>query len=233
MSRRTRSRLALAALALGLPACGTETVVTPSLNAACAASPSSGQAPLVVSFSLNVAGAEGAIGVRIDYGDGASGSEIGAPHTYVGAGSYTASFSVSTPTQSALCSTPVRVEAPPPAPPTPPAGPNQAPIAVFRTNPVPDASDVFAGTTPLTIFFNMCPSSDPEGDPLFFRMDLDGDGTFEEEGATGADCRHSHDYDVPGTYVPRVCVTDLTTSRTPAHPYQCHDYVVELVEEET
>lgn len=225
-------RLGLVALTLWLPACGSGTVVAPSLTATCGASPSSGQAPLVVSFSLNVAGAEGAIGVRIDYGDGASGAEIGAPHTYVNAGSYTASFAVSTPTQSALCSTPVRVDAPPPPPtPTPtPTGPNQAPTAVFNTNPVPDASGRFAGTPTLTISFNMCRSSDPEGDPLFFRMDLDGDGRFEEEGTTGADCRHSHDYDVAGTYVPRVCVTDLNRSRTPAHPYQCRDYVVELAE---
>jgi len=227
-------RLALAALALWLPACGEDTVVAPSLAATCGASPSSGQAPLVVSFSLNVAGAEGAIGVRIDYGDGTSGAEIGTPHTYANAGSYTASFTVSTPTQSALCSTPVRVEAAPviPPPPSLPPGPNQAPVAVFDTNPDPDASGKFAGTPTLTISFNMCRSSDPEGDPLFFRMDLDGDGRFEEEGTTGADCRHSRDYDVAGTYVPRVCVTDLNRSRTPAHPYQCHDYVVELAEAE-
>jgi hypothetical protein len=189
----------------------------------------------VVSFSLNVAGAEGAFGVRIDYGDGASGTEIGPSHTYTNAGSYTAGFTVNTQTQSALCTTPVRVDAPPPPPTPTPSGPNQAPIAVFDTNPDSDASGRFTGSTALTltISFNMCRSSDPEGDPLFFRMDLDGDGRFEEEGTSGADCRHTHDYDVAGTYVPRVCMTDLNpSSRAPAHPFQCHDYVVEVVEEE-
>jgi hypothetical protein len=118
--------------------------------------------------------------------------------------------------------------------PTPhPTGPNQAPLAVFNTNPAPDSSGRFGGVTPLTINFNMCRTSDPEGDPLSFRMDLDGDGRFEEEGTSGADCRHSHDYDVAGTYVPRVCVTDLNpSSLAPAHAYQCHDYVVEVVDEE-
>jgi len=225
-------RLGVAALFVGAAACGKDTVVAPSLSATCGASPSTGQAPLVVSFTLNVAGAEGAISVRIDYGDGASGADVGAPHTYSSAGSYTASFSVSTSTQSALCSAPVQVQAPAP-PPTPPPGPNLAPSADFRTNPEPDASGRFTGPPTLTISFNMCRTSDPEGDPLFFRMDLDGDGRFEEEGTSGADCRHSRDYDVPGTYVPQVCVTDLSPkSLAPAHPYQCREYVVEVLDED-
>jgi hypothetical protein len=209
-------------------------VVAPSLTATCGASPSSGPAPLVVSFSLNVGGAEGSIGVRIDYGDGASGSDVGATHTYAHSGSYTAAFNVSTPTQSALCSTAVQVAAaaPPPTPTPHPNGPNQPPNAVFNTNPLPDASGRFQGVTPLTINFNMCRTSDPEGDPLSFRMDLDGDGIFEEQGTSGADCRHPHDYDVEGTYVPRICVTDLNANLAPAHAYQCHDYVVEVVDEE-
>ncbi len=221
------------ALGVSLEACSRENVVAPSLSTTCGASPTSGRAPLTVSFSLNAAGAEGAMSVRINYGDGAAGTEVSAPHTYSQPGSYTASFSVSTPTQSALCSATVRVDAAPapaPAPtPTPRAG-NQAPTAVFNTTPDPDASDVFKGVPTLTIFFNMCRSSDPENDPLNFRMDLDGDGVFEVDGPTGADCRRSFSYARFGIYVPRVCVTDLLPSRSPAHAYQCRNYVVRLEE---
>lgn len=186
---------------------------------------------MTVSFSLNAAGAEGAISVRINYGDGASGTEVSAPHTYANPGSYSASFNVSTPAQSALCSAAVRVDAPAAPSPLPtPAAANRAPTAVFNTNPDPDSSDVFRGAPTLTITFNMCRSSDPEGDPLNFRMDLDGNGVFEVDGPTGADCRRSYSYDRFGIYVPRVCVTDLLPSRSPAHPYQCRNYVVRLEE---
>jgi PKD repeat protein len=205
--------------------------VAPSLSTNCSANPASGPAPLTVSFSLNVVGAQGGLGVRINYGDGAAGTEISAPHTYGDAGSYTASFNVSTPTQSALCSATVRVDAAPAPTPSPTPAPgavNQAPSAVFNTNPDPDSSDVFVGVPTLTIAFNMCRSTDPDGDPLNFRMDLDGDGVFEVDGPTGADCRRSHDYDRFGIFVARVCVTDLLPSRSPAHPYQCRNYVVRL-----
>ena len=48
----------------------------PSLSVTCSANPGSGTAPLAVSFALNVSGAQGAISVRINYGDGSSGTEI-------------------------------------------------------------------------------------------------------------------------------------------------------------
>jgi hypothetical protein len=188
-----------------------------------------------VSFSLNAAGAQGTMSVRIDYGDGAAGTQVSAPHTYAEPGSYTASFSVSTPTQSALCSAPLRVEAAPAASPAPaatptPAAGNRAPTAVFNTNPDPAANDVFTGVPTFTVTFNMCRTTDPESDPLNFRMDLDGDGVFEVDGPTGSDCRRSFSYARFGIYVPRVCVTDLLSSRSPAHPYQCRNYVVRLEE---
>jgi hypothetical protein len=221
----------VAAIALSLQACGTDTIVVPTLSATCSASPDAGAAPLRVSFTLDVAGAEGPLAVSIRYGDGATGADVSAPHVYDSPGSYTASFDVSTPTQSALCSASLRVD-PPPAPTPTPAGPNRAPTAVFATNPLPGAEDVFSSVAPLTIAYNMCRSSDPEGDLLDFRMDLDGDGRFELEGTTGGDCRASHDYEEAGTFRPRICVTDLDRGRRPAHPYQCHDYTVQLVEEE-
>jgi hypothetical protein len=120
--------------------------------------------------------------------------------------------------------------APTPAPTPPPSASNHAPTAVFNTTPDPDASDVFRGVPTFTIAFNMCRTTDPENDPLNFRMDLDGDGDFEVDGPTGADCRRAHSYGEFGVFVARVCVTDLLSSLSPAHPYQCRNYVVRLEE---
>lgn len=227
-------RLGMAALALPLTTCNQETPVAPSMNATCSASPSSGTAPLTVSFVLNVAGAQGAISMRINYGDGTAGTDAGAPHTYRTAGSYAASFEISTPTQSALCTAPIQVaSAPAPSPtPTPPTA-NREPEIHFRTTPEPTAGFTFDASGTVTIQFNMCTSTDPDGDPLNFRMDFDGDGKFEVDGPTGGDCRRSHTYTQAGPvsptlYEPRLCATDLLPSRTPAHPYRCRSYTVKV-----
>jgi hypothetical protein len=200
---------------------------TPALSVACAANPASGQAPLSVGFTVNVSGAQGAFSVAINYGDGTTGSSVASPHTYATAGSYTAAFSVSTATQSALCSTVVRVDAAPAPSPTP-TPTNQAPSAVFRTTPEPGTNGTFRGGVPFAIDFNMCRSSDPEGDRLNFRMDFEGDGIWNVDGTTGGDCRREYTYTRVGTYTPRICVTDLLSSLQPAHPYQCQGWAVVL-----
>jgi PKD domain len=217
-------------LLLASASCGKD-VVAPSLSAACAATPGQGRVPLTVNFSLNVDGAQGAMNVQINYGDGAAGSEVSALHVYANPGSYTASFNVSTATQSALCSAVVRVDAAPAptAVPTPtPRTTNSPVIPVFNTNPDPEAGDVFRGRPSLKITFNVCMTSDPDGDDINFRMDLDGDGVFEVDGPTGSDCRRTHTYTKLGVFVPRVCVTDLLPNLSLAHPYQCHNYVVRI-----
>jgi len=199
---------------------------TPSLSVTCSANPASGLAPLSVGFSVSVSGAQGAFSISIDYGDGSAGSSVASTHTYATAGSYTAAFNVSTATQAALCSTVVRVDAAPTPSPTP--IPNQAPHAEFRTTPAPGANGSFSGSPPLTIAFNMCPTSDPEGDALSYRMDFEGDGVWNVEGTTGGDCRRDYTYTRVGTYTPRICVTDLLSSLQPAHPYQCQGWAVVL-----
>lgn len=82
--------------------------------------------------------------------------------------------------------------------------------------------------------YNLCRSQDPDGDGLFFRMDLDGDGAWEHFGTTGADCSHEATYAV-GTYTATVCVTDGYCPAWPLcddqprwrhHPYQCRSYEV-------
>jgi hypothetical protein len=228
--------LSLAALVLGFAACDDEAPTAPSLSVTCSANPGSGTAPLPVGFLLNVSGAQGAISVRINYGDGSSGTDPAATHVYANPGAYTASFDVQTPTQSALCTATVQVAArPTPSPtPTPPTSTtNRPPDVQFRTTPAPTAGLTFDAVTSVTIAFNMCNSADPDGDDINFRMDFDGDGKFEVDGPTGADCRRSFTYEQTGPvsptlYTPVMCATDLLPSLSPAHPYQCRSYVVKV-----
>lgn len=216
----------LALLALG--GCEENSPAAPTpLSVSCSATPPSGLAPLTVGFSLNVAGAQGAFSVAINYGDGRTGTEVAVPHTYTAAGTYTVAFTVTSGSQSALCSTVVRADAPPTPSPTP-TPINQAPVADFRTTPDPGANGTFTGKPPLTIAFNMCRSADPEGDRMNFRMDFEGDGIWNVDGPTGGDCRRDFTYGQIGTYTPRICVTDLASSLQPAHPYQCQGWAVVL-----
>jgi hypothetical protein len=216
-------------LAVVAGGCHHENVVAPSLSATCSVNPGAGPAPLTVSYILSVAGAQGPMTVQINYGDGTTGADPAAPHTYRNAGGYSASFNVQTATQSALCSAAVRVDAAPqPAPSPTPVASNSPPNAVFDTNPAPASNGSFTGSPGLEITFNMCRSSDPDGDKMNFRIDFEGDGKFEVDGPTGADCRRPHTYSDIGVFSPRMCVTDLLPSLTPAHPYQCKSYVVKI-----
>src|SRR6266498_2737006 len=162
-----------AALATLLGGCRGDTLVAPKLEATCAANPASGVAPLLVTFNLSVAGAEGPFTVGVNYGDGIAGADPDRPHTFVAAGVYTVAFTVSTARQSARCSTTVSVSplplVPVPIENTPPAGPG----------------DQIVGPAPLAIRFNMCGSSDVDHDVLRWTMDFQGDGTNEVDGTTG------------------------------------------------
>ncbi len=206
--------------ALLLPACQRDTVVAPALSAACEARPAAGAAPLTVSFLLTVAGAEGPVTVAISYGDGQSGANPDATHTYTAAGSYTASMTVTTPTQSARCSAAVAVGA---SPSTGPGG-NQPPNAVFKTTPAAVGSTITA-KAPLNVTFNMCASSDPEGDELYFLMDFDGDDKFDFGGITGAHCRADRVYAV-GTWEAVNCLYDRGPDRQPLHDDVCRTFTV-------
>lgn len=116
---------------------------------------------------------------------------------------------------------------------TPSPAANRVPEIRFETTPAPTVGRNFTSFGPLTIQFNMCPSQDPDGDPLTFRMDLDGDGVFEVDGPTGADCRRSRRYEQsgpvsPSSFDPTICATDLLSSHALAHPYQCRTYNVKV-----
>jgi hypothetical protein len=223
---RRRSGLLLAivgVMAAGSPGCNEgDTVTTPTLSATCSASPAAGAAPLQVAFLLNIAGAEGPTTVQVAYGDGATGSDPTAAHTYESEGTYVVSFTVATATQSAVCSTQVDV-----APGTtagPPSGDNQPPNVTFKTRPEADDGWI-EGKAPFEVWFSMCLTADPEGDKLYFTMDLDGDGKLDVRGSTGASCREPWTY-AAGTWYPTNCATDLTPENERLHPFQCQEYTV-------
>jgi hypothetical protein len=107
-------------------------------------------------------------------------------------------------------------------PPTqPPSGSNKPPNAVFRVNPNPPT-----GTSPFTVSFNMCGSSDPENDPLQFLFQF-GDGIVEQ----GTACRFDHVYTATTiqvaakhVYTARICVTDGREE----HEQQCRTFSVDV-----
>ena len=220
-------RLELAVVAviglLGVPlaGCQKDTVTTPPMSATCVAQPAAGTAPLPVRFLLSVSGAEGPLTVTVSYGDGASGSNPDLPHTYASSGSYTASFAVETATQSARCAVAVTVGGPSP---TPTPGGNQPPHPTFKTTP-PARNDTVTGKAPFSVNLNMCLTSDPEDDWLFFSMDFDGDGKWDNRGPFGGNCRKDHVY-AAGTYKPLLCVHDIDRNRAPLHEDQCHTFTV-------
>jgi len=218
----------VAALAATGPGCNEgDTVTAPALTATCSATPSSGEAPLVVSFALTIAGAEGTPSVAVSYGDGATGTDPDASHTYGAGGVYTASFTLSTSTgQSARCAATVSVSGDPAPGPSPSPSDNLPPVAEFKTTPDANANDRIVGTAPLDVRFNMCLTADPEGDTLYFTMDLDGDGKLDVRGSTGASCRHDRTYSTMGTWKASNCVTDLDPGGARLHDYQCVTYTV-------
>jgi glucose/arabinose dehydrogenase len=74
---------------------------------------------------------------------------------------------------------------------------NQPPTAVVAANPT-------NGPVPLTVSFDGTGSSDPEGRPLSYSWDLNGDGTFGDATTSTA----SYTYTTTGVYHPSLRVTD-------------------------
>jgi PKD repeat protein len=228
MDTGTRLAAALAIPVLASAACrDTTTAATPQLAITCTGIPSAGPAPLSVVFGLEVSNAAGTMNVRIDYGDGSQGTDPAARHVYASPGNYAASITVSSGSQSARCSVPIAVA---PGTPSPPLE-NRWPDPSYRTTPAASGSSI-SGSAPLTVLYNLCRSQDPDGDGLFFRMDLDGDGSWEHFGTTGTDCSQQATY-AAGTHSAAVCLTDGYCPAWPLcddlprwryHPYQCMSY---------
>jgi glucose/arabinose dehydrogenase len=76
---------------------------------------------------------------------------------------------------------------------------NQPPTAVISAQPT-------SGPAPLTVAFDGTGSTDPDGDPITYAWDLDGDGAFDD--ATSGTT--STTYQTANTYTPRLQVTDTS-----------------------
>jgi glucose/arabinose dehydrogenase/PKD repeat protein len=76
-------------------------------------------------------------------------------------------------------------------------GANGAPTAVATASPT-------TGSAPLTVSFNGSGSSDPEGTPLSFAWDLDGDAAFDD----ASTAQTSYTYTANGVYTASLRVTD-------------------------
>jgi glucose/arabinose dehydrogenase len=74
---------------------------------------------------------------------------------------------------------------------------NGTPNAVATANPT-------SGTVPLNVSFSGTGSSDPDGNPLSYAWDLDGDGQFDDSTSTTP----SFTYTAAGTYTARLRVSD-------------------------
>ena len=86
---------------------------------------------------------------------------------------------------------------------TTPRATNRAPFAVLSTNPNPPS-----GQSPLTVTFDLCKSTDPDGDPLSFFYDF-GDGAT----ASGS-CVESHTYQATFRAASDVRASDATYTAT-------------------
>jgi uncharacterized repeat protein (TIGR01451 family) len=84
---------------------------------------------------------------------------------------------------------------------------NQPPIASATGSPT-------NGPAPLTVNFNGGGSSDPEGGPLTYSWDLNGDGTFGDSTAV----QPTHTYTQPGSYNARLRVTDAQNQSATSLP---------------
>ena len=74
---------------------------------------------------------------------------------------------------------------------------NQPPVAVASANPT-------SGAAPLTVAFDGSGSSDPDGDPITYAWDLDGDGVFDDSTAA----QPTFTYTQTGSFTVRLRVTD-------------------------
>jgi glucose/arabinose dehydrogenase len=86
-------------------------------------------------------------------------------------------------------------------------GANNPPSAVATANPT-------SGPAPLTVQFNGSGSFDPDGDPLTYSWDLNGDGTYGDSTAVNP----SFTYSTAGTYTVTLKVTDSHGASTVSAP---------------
>jgi hypothetical protein len=124
----------------------------------------------------------------------------------------------------------------PAASPAPAALANQPPVPAFAIDPQPDGNGVVRAIAKapgsFLVHFNMCNTSDPEGDKLLFVFDFVGDGSQMRVGSTGNECRQDYVYAHAATWVEtvnaRTCVVDLDEKGQERREQECRTYTVRL-----
>jgi len=157
----------------------TVTATTPPLTATCSATPTSGLAPLPVSFTGSASGGTGAYSYDWNFGDGsAHAATANALHTYAAAGVYTAVLTVTSGSQTKTCSQVITVTG--------------------TSMTVTCTADVTSGVAPLKVTF----AASATGGPSTYAYAWDfGDG------ATSTSQNPIHTYTAPGPYHAVVTVT--------------------------
>ena len=176
--------LLVGAIAL-LGGCLTQNVAP---TASFTATPTSGQAPLAVSFDASASSdPDGTIASYTwNFGDGQNGSGMSGSHIYANEGTFTAILSViddgglmSTASETITVSAPANV----------------SPTAAFTATPD-------TGVPPLTVVFNATTSQDPDGTIATYDWDF-GDGSAHQQGVA-----MTHTYTSAGSYAAILTVTD-------------------------
>ncbi len=152
-------------------------------TAVISATPTSGEAPLPVSFDGTGSSDPNADNLTYswDFGDGNTATGVTASNTYTSVGVYTASLTVSDGTYTDIATIVITVN-------------NTAPVACFTATPT-------SGESPLPVSFDASCSSDANGDNLTFSWDF-GDGN------TGTGSSATHTYASDGLFTAILTVTD-------------------------
>ena len=151
------------------------------------AGPTSGNAPLLVTTSANASSdPDGSIvSYEWNFGDGIRGTGRNASHTYLNAGTFNLTLTVTDNDGSiATSSTTISVN----------GSGNLSPLASFSASPV-------SGNAPLPVSFDASGSSDPDGSISSYAWSF-GDGV------NGSGMRPSHTYTSPGNYTVRLTISD-------------------------
>lgn len=154
-------------------------------TAAFTATPTTGDAPLAVSFDASTSSdpENDPLTYSWAFGDGNTGTGVSPNHTYLAGGVFTVTLTVSDGQSSDQATTTITVN----------PG-NQAPNALFITS-------ATSGPAPLTISFDAGLSSDPDDDPLSYSW------TFGDGGVANT-ITASHTFNLPGTYLVVLTVGD-------------------------
>ncbi len=206
--KRIASRAVILAFALTLSSCDGDDNAS-SLGVSCSASPGSGRAPLPVEFTGQASGGSGSYVYSWSFSDGAGSAAPNVSRLFGIPGVYSAVLEARSGSQRATCTTSVTAQAVP----APSPANNVAPLPRFKINPNPPS-----GKAPLTVDFNACMTTDPEGDRILFIFDV-GDGPYESH-----HCRREHTYRTAGRYNTSICVNDGFAG----HADQCQTYTVSV-----